>query len=143
MGKKDNLTKFLAVAGTVLVWIPFIAPVFFSLAFLIRSGRFHFDYLMPAELSLVALAGALILIWASSRARMRLKIILWGLGIAIFSLAASQGLAVITGLAHGDIEPTGWQWAIVIALLVVYILSVIVIGIGGILLVRDLHKRKA
>lgn len=143
MEKKDNLTKFLAVAGTVLVWIPFIAPVFFSIAFFIRAGGFHFDYLMPAELSLVALAGALLLIWASSRARMRLKIILWGLIIAILSLAFSLILAVVTGLASGATERTGWQWAIVVVLLVVYIISIIWIGIGGILLVRDLYKRKS
>lgn len=143
MEKKDNLTKFLAVAGTILVWIPFLAPVFFSIVFLVRTARFHFDYLMPAELSLVALAGALLLIWASTRAKMRLKIILWGLILAILSLALSQILAVVTGLAHGATEPTGWQWVMVVALLVVYILSIIVIGIGGILLLRDLYKKSS
>jgi len=143
MGKRDNFTKFLAIAGTVLTWLPFLAPVFFSILFLIRSGKFHFDYLMPAELSLVALAGALLLIWAASRAKARLRVILWGLGLAILLLASSQVIAVITGLASGATEPTGWQWAIVLGLLILFILAIVVIGIGGILLLGDLFKKEA
>ena len=73
--KRGIFTKILAVAGTVLVWIPLLAPVFFSVMFLIRTGMFRMDYLMPAELFLFALVGGVLLIWAALRARAR-----WRLG---------------------------------------------------------------
>ena len=71
MAKKDSLTKALAVVGTVLVWIPILAPALFSAAFLIRTRMFRFDYLMPAEIFPVALVGGGLLLWAALRARSR------------------------------------------------------------------------
>jgi hypothetical protein len=57
MEKKDVLTKILAIVGTVLVWIPILAPVVFSVIRFIAQRRFRFDYLMPAELFPAALVG--------------------------------------------------------------------------------------
>ena len=76
--KRVVFTQILAVAGTVLVWIPLLAPVFFSVMFLIRSGMFRMDYLMPAELFLVALIGGALLIWAALRARQASRFDRWG-----------------------------------------------------------------
>lgn len=143
MEKRDNLTKFLAIAGTVLTWIPILAPFTFGILFFIRSGQFHFDYLMPAELFFVALAGAALLLWASLRARAYRKVIAWGLGLAILLLVGSQVIAVVTGLASGATEPTGWQWMLVLGMLIVYAMALIMIGVGGILLLRDLFKKNA
>jgi len=64
----------------------------------------------------------------------------WGLGIAVSLLVGGQALAVVTGLASGDTEPTGWQWALVLASIGTYSLALVVIGVGGVLLVRDLFK---
>ena len=50
MVKKDVLTRILAIAGTVLVWLPILAPALFSVVAVIQEGTFRFDYLMPAEL---------------------------------------------------------------------------------------------
>ncbi len=140
MEKKGVLTKILAIAGTVLVWFPILAPVLLSAAVIITEHIFRFDYLMPAELFPAALTGGGLLIWAALRARSRWRLIGWGLGIAAGLLVGSQELAVVTGLASGETEPAGWWWALVLASLVVYSLALIVIGVGGVLLLRDLFK---
>jgi hypothetical protein len=101
---------------------------------------FRFDYLMPAELFLVALAGGGLLIWVARRARSRRSLIGWGFGIAVGLLVGGQALAVVTGLASGETEPVGWWWAIVLASIRVYSLALVVIGIGGLLLLGDLFK---
>jgi len=140
MERKDPLTKVLAIAGTMLVWFPLLAPVVLSMVRSIGGRVFRFDYLMPAELFPVALAGGGLLMWAALRARSRRKIIGGGLCAAAVSLVVSQGLAVATGLASGSIEPVGWPWALVLALIGLYSLALVVIGAGGVLLARDLFK---
>lgn len=142
MKEKGLFTKILAMAGTVLAWFPILAPFIFSTALFIRSRVFHFDYLMPAELFPFALAGGLLLIWAAIRTRTHLKFIGWSLGIAVGMLVGGQALAVATGLASGETEPTGWPWALVIGSLIIFVLAVISVGVGGILLLRDLYKRE-
>src|SRR5512137_1692582 len=134
---KAILSKILAVFGTLLVWLPVAAPVFFSVVGLIDSGFFNFDYLMPAELFPLVLVGGILLLWAALRMHERRALIGWVLGAALVLLIASQGLAVATGLADGRIEPTGWQGALVLGMLIAYDLAVIVLGVAGILLVRD------
>jgi hypothetical protein len=140
MEKRGVFTQILAIAGTVLAWIPILAPVLFSVIALIRSGMFRLDYLMPAELFPLALIGGVLLIWGARRARARWGLIGWGLGIAVVTLAGGQALAVATGLASGKTEPVGWPWALVVASLVMYSLAVVVMGVGGISLLRDLFK---
>ncbi len=140
MSKKDIFTKTLATAGTVLAWLPILAPVLFSAALLIRARIFRFDYLMPAEIFPVALVGGGLLLWAAFRARARRGLIGGSLAGAVVLLAGSQALAVVTGLASGRTEPTGWQWALVLALLALFVLALIAMGVGGVLLLRDFFK---
>jgi len=140
MEKKDVLTKILAIAGTVLVWFPILAPVLLSVAVIIQERIFRFDYLMPAELFPVSLAGGCLLLWAALRRRSRRRLIGWGLGIAVGLLVGGQALAVVTGLASGETEPAGWWWALVLASIVVYSLALVAIGVGGLLLLGDLFK---
>jgi hypothetical protein len=140
MKQKDVLTKILAISGTVLVWLPILAPVLFSAGLLFRAQLFRFDYLMPAEFSPVALAGGGLLVWAALRRHAHTRLIAWSLGISIVMLVGGQALAVVTGLADGRIEPTGWQWVLVLGSIVVFLATLILIGIGGILLLRDLFR---
>ena len=143
MEKKGVFTKAPAMAGTVLVWLPILAPFFFALMVSVRARVplfDHFDYLMPAELFPVALAGGGLLLWAALRARSRRGLIGGGLASAVVLLVGSQALAVVTGLASGETAPTGWQWALVVALLALYVLALVVMGVGGVLLLRDLSK---
>lgn len=138
MNDKGTFTKTQAIIGTVLVWLPILAPVFFSLVALVAARRFRFDYLMPAELFPVALLGGALLVWATLRARSRRGLVGWGLGVAIAMLVGGQALAVATGLASGEIEPAGIWWTLVLGSLVIFILALLMMGVGGILLLRDL-----
>jgi hypothetical protein len=138
MEKKSTLTKILAIAGAGLVWFPVLAPILLSVALLIKARIFRFDYLMPAELFLLALFGGASLLWAALRARLRRGLVGWGLGIAVCALVGSQALAVVTGLASGRTEPAGWPLALVVAALAIYALALVGVGIGGLLLLRDL-----
>jgi hypothetical protein len=141
--KKDSLTKGLVIVGTVLVWIPVLTPVLFSIVRFIEARHFLFDYLMPAELFPLALIGGGLLLWASLRTHTHRELIGWGLGIAASLLVGGQVLAVITGLASGETEPTGLWWALVLTSLGVYALALVVMGMGGILLARDLFRHSA
>jgi hypothetical protein len=143
MVKKDVLTRILAIAGTVLVWLPILAPVLFSVAAVIQERTFRFDYLMPAELFPAVLVGGSLLIWSTLRARSRRRLIGWGFAIAVGLLVAGQVLAVVTGLASGETEPAGWWWGLVLASIVGYSLSIAAIGVGGLFLMRDLLKPSA
>jgi hypothetical protein len=141
MGKRDRFTQVLAFQGAVFVWLPILAPVFLSLIVIIKWGKLFFDYLMPAELFAFFLVGGIALIWAAIQARARRGWIGWGYGAALALLVGSQGLAWITGLASGETEPTGWWWGIVVGLLVAYALANILVGLGGLLLLRDIYKK--
>jgi len=140
MKKKNVLTRILAGAGTALVWFPILAPILLSVLTIITDHRFLFDYLMPAEFFPFALSGGVLLIWAALRARSRQRVIGWGLGIAAGFLVGGQVLAVVTGLASGKIEPTGWPYMLVLASLFIYSLALVAMGVGGVLLLYDLYK---
>jgi hypothetical protein len=139
IGHKDVLTKILAVAGTVLVWVPILAPVLLSVFTLLTHSVFHFDFLMPGELFPVVIVGGGLLVWAAQRACSRRKQIGWSLGIAVGTLVGSQALAIITRVASGATESDA-VLGVVIAVFSVYILAVIATGVGGGLLIRDLFK---
>jgi hypothetical protein len=138
MGKNGLLIKWLAIVGTVLVWFPILATFVITVIGFAASGILRFDYLMPAEFSLVGLTGGGLLLLAALLARARRALIGWGLGAAVVGLVGSQGLAVVTGLASGDTMPEGLPWILVLGLLAVYSLALVVMGVGGVLLVRDL-----
>lgn len=140
--KKETLSKVLAIIGSILVWFPVLAPFATSAIVSSRSGMFRFDYLMPAELFPSAIAGGGLLLWAALRAHLHEKIIGWSLGSAAVLLVGGQAVAAATGLASGAIEPTGWEWAIVLASITFYALALAVMGIGGLMLIRDLFKHR-
>ena len=143
MEKNDAFTKFLAILGTIFMWFPIVAPIIFSVGFSLRTGMFRFDYLMPAELFPIAMLGGGMLLWASLRTRSRRGLIGWGLAIAVGMLFGGQALAVVTGLASGETEPTPWLMALVLVPLGIYVLALVAVGIGGVMLVRDLFKHPA
>jgi hypothetical protein len=133
VGKKDTLSKILAVLGTVLVWFPVLAPVLLGLFSLVTDGIYRFDYLMPVELGLVAFAGGALLIWGALRARLRRRIMFWACGLAAGS--------VVVLMVLGDVMPGSLQWGIAIGLLITYSLAIVVMGIGGILLWKDVFGK--
>jgi len=142
MENKGVFTKILAVAGTIFVWFPIFSPILLTTIFFIQEHIFRFDYLMPAELGLFAFGGGILLLIAAFQMRSHAKLIGWGLGTALVTIVGGQALAVITGLADGSTEVGGWQWMLVLGSLVVYTLSVVSVGLGGILVLRDLFKSR-
>jgi hypothetical protein len=138
--KRDVFTKILGIVGTILVWIPLLAPVLFSGIAFVKSGVFRFDYLMPAELFYFALIGGILLLWAALRLRARRGLIGGAFATAIVLPFLGGAIASLTGLASGETEPGGWQWALVLAVLAAYCLALVVVGVGGILLLFDLLK---
>ena len=143
MEKKDVFTKILAIFGTILMWLPILAPIILAVGSLIFAGMFRFDYLMPAELFPSALIGGILLVWASTRAHSYRKLIGWGLVIAVILLFGGQALAVVTGMASGETEPTPLLMALVLGPILIYALVLAMVGVGGILLVRGLFKHPA
>lgn len=137
---KNVLTKILASVGTVLAWLPLLAPVLLSAVVIVQGRIFRFDYLMPAELFPAALVGGGLLVWAAFRAHSHLKLLGWSLGLAVALLVGGQALAVVTGLASGETEPTGAWWALVVVSLAGYTLALVAMAVGGVLLLRDLFK---
>lgn len=137
----DRLTPVLAIAGTVLLWLPILAPILFMLRPLISAGVVHFDYLMPAELFLVALVGGGLALWASVRARSRTTILGWTMGIAFVALAGGQLWALASGLATGATPAAGWQWWLALASIAVYAVGVLFAAVLGTMLVVELLRR--
>ena len=90
----------------------------------------------------LVLAGAIALIAAAILARSRVKLIGGAFGAAIALLFGGQALAVVTGLASGATEPTGWRWALVLGALAGYTLCVAAMGVGGCLLLGDLFRQR-
>jgi len=133
--KKGVLSKILTVFGTILVWFPILAPLLLGFISLGVDGMYRLDYLMPAELGILVFAGGALLIWSAIRTGLRRSIILWGFGLAAGSITIL--------IAFGDVVPGSLEWAIVVGLLVTYILAIMVMGIGGVLLWRDLFSQNS
>jgi hypothetical protein len=55
-------------------------------------------------------------------------------------IVGGQAIAVVSGLASGAIEPSGWIWAVVIASIALFSLALVALGIAGILLVKKLYS---
>lgn len=136
------LTKTLAVAGTLLAWIPIAFTILTSAVGTAVTGIFRFDYLMPAELVLFALAGAALLIWAGIRSGLRLKMIAGSSVLSAFFLAAGMVIAAVTGMASGRTEAAGLPFIMTILALALYAVSLIGVGTGGVMLCRDLMRKR-
>lgn len=145
MEKNERLTRGLALFGTVLMWMPLIAPILLAFWALFGSyGRFMLDFLMPAELFPLSVVGFGLLLWAAFRAHAHQKLIGWGFVIALSWLVLSQAIAVLTGLASGDAEPTKLLMSFVLIPYGLYVLSMLVSSLGGAWLTYDLyHHLKA
>jgi len=143
MKRNGALIKTLAIAGTVLVWIPVLAPLVLTRWAMIGQEGFGFDWLIPAELSPVVAVGAGLLLVAALLSHARRGLVGWGIGISLGMIVAGSVLAEVTGLASGRTEPTGLPWMLVIAAIAGYVAGIVVLGVAGILMLRDLFRRQA
>lgn len=141
MVKRNVTAKILAIAGTALVWLPILAPVVFAVIAGVRRERVQFDYLLPAELFPSTLVGGALLVAGALLARSRRWLVIASLAVAVLLLVGSQVVAIVTGLASGAVEATGWRWGIVLGGIVGYIAAAAALGVGGALLIRDAFRR--
>lgn len=141
--RKNNISiRILAITGTVLLFLPVLTTFLTGTFISIARHRLRVDYLMPAELGLLAIIGGGLLLLAAILSRTHLKQILLIYLLMIIMLVGSQAIAVWTGLASGAREATGWPFTLVIGMLVVYALLTVVLGLAGVQLSKDLIKAK-
>lgn len=133
-----NQMKGMVVVGNLLVWATLLLPLIFAILRLFSGAPFQFDYLMPAELFLLVVLGGGVLLAAANLSHRRQRWIGWALGAGLALLIGGQALAVASGLATGEIEPAGLPWMLVLGSMLGYVLAVLALGIGGLLLARDL-----
>ncbi|TDB39612.1 MAG: hypothetical protein D9V44_01170 [Actinobacteria bacterium] len=141
MKRTDALTKALALAGTLVVLVPIAAPVLLSAVSLVQGEGFRFDWLMPAELGIVALVGGVLVVIASLRAHDRRLLIGITAGIAVAAPVAGAIVATLTGLANGEIEPGGWESAVVVVFFALFAAALLALGVEGGIMSRDLFRR--
>lgn len=141
MNKKLIFIKILAVTGNIIVWLINLAPFIFSAITLFVSREFRFDYLIPAELFPFAFIAGGLLLWSSLLKHSYQKLICWSYAVAFGSLVLGQILAMVTGLASGDINPSGWPYMVVMASIIIYVLGLILEGIGGLLLLKRVYSK--
>ncbi|MBN1241598.1 MAG: hypothetical protein JXA15_02695 [Spirochaetales bacterium] len=143
MDLRVTLKKSLALVGTLLAALPLIAPIALTIMRVAGGASFIFDYLMPAELFPLAIAGGLMILVAGLLSRRRRWLAIGSLAAAaIFFLGITVG-AELTGLASGAHPATGWRVALLYGFLVLFVASEIAIVVGGILLARDLAREPA
>ncbi|MDI6860890.1 MAG: hypothetical protein QMD25_02590 [Caldisericia bacterium] len=140
MKKIGLIDKIIAITGTVLIWIPIIAPLFFALLSLFYFKKFRFDYLMTMEFFLLILIGVILLIIVSLRTKKSIKNIVICSLVLIGSFFLPQLIAQLTGVASGETELTTTMFTILITFVIIYILALIILGVFGILLVKKLVK---
>jgi hypothetical protein len=140
MRERSALVRILALAGTVAVWLPIVFMLLTGAIYSSRTGDLRVDYLLPAELFLLVILGGGMLFYASHRTRFRRPFIQGALAGAVLALVLSQVLATVTGLASGAVPAEGLPWILVLGLLILYDVLVVVLGVAGVLLLRDLGR---
>ncbi len=140
MNKKRKTARALALGGGIVVMLPLLAPFLLGAIVSVSRGRFLFDWLMPGELFFVELAGAVLLLIAAAVGGQMRAWIIAAAATAVAALPLMQLLATLTGLAHGDTEPGGWQWTLVLSVYALYILALIALAVGGFFLYRRLGR---
>lgn len=141
--KKNLFTKILAGSGTALSWFPILATLLIAIIGSIVSQRVLFDFLMPAELALFAILGGGMLVWASIRLHTRVMGIAGTYALMLIMLIGGQAIAVLTGLASGDLPMTSWVFYLVAGMLILYIIFLILLAVLGIHLCRQVFKSTA
>ncbi len=133
----NTFIRILIILGTIFCWLPILFPVIFAATRFIIDQRLLFDYLLPAELFPMALLGGILLIVGAKKCRRYQKLINSCFTAALGSLILGQVYAVLSGLASGKVDPSGWPWLLVILSIVVYSVALVGLGIGGVLLINN------
>ena len=140
MGKHDALAKGLAIVGTLLLLLPLLVPLVFSLQSIGRPGGYHLDYLLPFEVYPVTLVGAALLVWASFRARSRKRAVGISIAVMLGSLVLTGIAAQVTGIANSEEELEAWRYVLTAGMGGISLLAQIALAVVGCLLIGDLFR---
>lgn len=140
MKNNPALNHLLAIGGTVLVWIPLVFPLIYSLPRLFFARPYMVDYLMPAELAPSALLGGLLLLAAAWRAHFHRSFFGWDFAGMVGLLALMVFYSMYSGIDVPG-EPSPLLMTGFFILLIAYILTVLLDGIVGIHLIRKLFQK--
>ena len=141
MNNKNVISKIFVILGIILLGVPLLLPVIIGFISLSRYGMFRFDYLLPAELFVVVLTGAVLVLIAAILARKHVKLIAWLFGGVVVTLGALLIVPVATGINNSMEGPTGILLVILQIIVGLYWLAIILLVGGGKLLLRDLFKK--
>lgn len=107
---KNKMYKITGYIFSVISTFPIAIPILLTIIVLIAKGKFLYDFLMPAELILFTIIGSLGIIVLEIINKKKIsssKRLITYLSLAILNFLAANSYAYISGLAHGDTEPTG------------------------------------
>ena len=136
------LARISAIVGSVLLLFPVVFMLVTSIPGSIMRGAFLMDFLLPAELGLLVLLGALLLLAGAILAKRQVRAVAVTLGLMVFTLVGGQLLAVVSGLAHGDREPGDPIFLTVIASIILYDIFTLLLGIIGVRLALSLFRKE-
>jgi hypothetical protein len=143
MTSPRTIDRVLAVAGAVLVLSPLALTVLLSLIASLGAARVLFDFLLPAELFPLFLAGALLTTVAALRTRSHRYWVIGGALVTALALLSAQGAAIATGLAAGDRAPQGWPFALVMGLFLLFLAAMVATGVGSVALARYVLRARS
>ena len=143
MNTRMLAAKITAIAGSVLLLFPVAFMLVISIPGSIMRGSFIMDFLIPAELGLFVLIGALLLLAGAILGKRQVKLVAIGIGLLVLTIVGGQLLAMASGLATStDAEPEGPAFLLVIGSIILYDIFTVLLGIVGVRLSRSLFRKE-
>ena len=143
MNTRMLAAKITAIAGSVLLLFPVAFMLVISIPGSIMRGSFIMDFLIPAELGLFVLIGALLLLAGAILGKRQVKLVAIGIGLLVLTIVGGQLLAMASGLATStDAEPEGLAFLVVIGSIILYDIFMVLLGIVGVRLSISLFRKE-
>ena len=101
MNTRMLAAKITAIAGSVLLLFPVAFMLVISIPGSIMRGSFIMDFLIPAELGLFVLIGALLLLAGAILGKRQVKLVAIGIGLLVLTIVGWQLLAIRPGYLNG------------------------------------------
>ncbi|MBO8160755.1 MAG: hypothetical protein H0Z24_03885 [Thermosipho sp. (in: Bacteria)] len=129
---KNKVYTGLSYIFSIISTFPIIVPVFLTMVVLITKGMFLYDYMMPAELFLFTILGGfgvLLIGWINKQSMKKLKLLLIFLILSIINFLTAMAYSILTGLAHGDTEPVGIHFIMIVIFVILWHLFAVAVSI--------------
>lgn len=139
---KTFLIKIFVVLGMISVLFPIFFSLLTGIIGTIRDKAFRFDFLIPLELFIFIILGGVLLTYVAYKQRKRFGLTLTELILTIVTLALSQLIAVVSGLAADRSGKPVYIWVIITTLIISYWVCCIGLIISGIRLAREIFVKK-